>query len=68
MIYVSPCKLIVKLLALALTNLVLDLANLVTSLAKLALANLVNDLTKPSQDLDKSGPGLTLYSNRPPHH
>ena len=40
--------------------LVLDLANLVTSLAKLALANLVNNLTKPSQDLDKSGPGLTL--------
>ena len=57
---ISKCANIVKLLALALTNLVLDLANLVTSLAKLALANLVNNLTKPSQDLDKSGPGLTL--------
>ena len=39
---------IVKLLALALTNLVIDLANLVTNLAKLSL------------NLDKSGQGLTL--------
>ena len=46
-------KTVVKLLALALTNLVLDLANLVTNLAKKALANLVSNLTKPSLDLDK---------------
>ena len=45
---------IVKLLALALTNLVLDLANLVTNLANLALANLVSNLTKPSSDLGKT--------------
>ena len=44
----------VKLLALALTNLVLDLANLVTNLANKAFAYLVNNLTKPSSDLDKT--------------
>ena len=51
---------IVKLLALALTNLVLELANLLTILANLNQADLVNNLTKPSKDLEKSGPGLTL--------
>ena len=44
---------IVKLLALALTNLVLDLANLVTKWPNLAKMNLVTNLTKPSLDLDK---------------
>ena len=39
---------------MALTNLVLDLANLVTNLANLALANLVTNLTKPSSDLGKT--------------
>ena len=38
---------------MALTNLVLDLANLVTNLANLALANLVTNLTKPSPDFNK---------------
>ena len=51
---VNGCN-VVKLLALALTN--LDLANLVPNLA---FAVLVNNLTKPSLHLDKSGPGLTL--------
>ena len=44
---------IVKLLALALTNLVLHLANLVTKWQNLAKANLVTNLTKPSLYLDK---------------
>ena len=44
---------VVKLLALALTNLVLDLANLVTKWPNLAKASLVTNLTKPSLDLDK---------------
>ena len=39
-------RIVVKLLALALTNLV--------------LADMVTNLTKPSLDLAKSGPGLTL--------
>ena len=39
-------RIVVKLLALALTNLV--------------LADMVTNLTKPSLNLDKSGPGLTL--------
>ena len=46
-------NIIVKLLALALTNLVLDLANLVINLENLALDELVTNLTKPSLDLDK---------------
>ena len=49
---------IVKILALALINLVLDLANLITN------------LTKSSLYLEKSGPGLAIQSNRqkpPPH-
>ena len=44
---------IVKLLTLALTNLVLDLANLVSKWPNLAKANLATNLTKPSLDLDK---------------
>ena len=43
----------VKLLALALTNLVLDLAYLVINLENQALDELVINLTKPSSDLDK---------------
>ena len=43
-------RIIVKLLALALTNLVCDMANLVTNLANKALANLVTNQTKPSPD------------------
>ena len=44
---------IVKLLALALTNLVLHLVKLVTKWQNLAKANLVTNLTKPSLYLDK---------------
>ena len=43
-------RVIVKLLALALTK----LANLVTNLAKQSMANLIINLTKPSLDHDKT--------------
>ena len=51
----SSYPLIVKLLALALTNLDLDLTNLVTNLAKQSNGGLVTYLTKPRLDLDKLG-------------
>ena len=61
---------IVKLLALALSNLVHDLANLVTKWPTLALANLVTNLTKPSLDLDKISARLDtiIKQTTPPHH
>ena len=55
---------IVKLLALALTNLVLDLVNLVTKWQTLAKANLVTNLTKPSLDLDKIWARLDTISKQ----
>ena len=54
---------VVKLLALALTNLVLDLANLVTNSANLAFIDLVTNLTKPSLDLSKIWARRTHYKN-----
>ena len=54
MVMFNVKTLIFKLLALALSNLVHDLANLVTKWPTLALANLVTNLTKPSLDLDKT--------------
>ena len=54
---------IVKLLALALTNLVLSLVNLVTTLTK---HHLVTNLTKPS--LDINGPGVDTIFRKPTNH
>ena len=60
---------LVKLLALALTNLVPDLVNLVIKWPTLALANLVTHLTKPILDLDKIWARLDtiIKQTTPPH-
>ena len=56
---------IVKLLALALTNLVLDLTNLVTNMAK---PSLVTNLNKPSLNLDKIWARSRHYNQTDNHH
>ena len=54
--------------SIALINLPLTWPNWSPTWQNLALADLVTNLTKPCLDLDKSGPGLTLWWNRPPPH